>query len=332
MPQAFQGIVYASRQIPHFESIRFASPGFPFTNAVDSFESFEVGLREPAEFTIEPVEVTESNGRKISGLVYTVKGKITLLQTDLAMLHNLHLLSLTGAQAVIKDANGKFWNFTDNTGAAGSANGSCLLGIKPKFIVDAKKRVIEIEIDGVMSDEEYRYLISKLAAAETGGAGGVASGLTATSYARAKQKASNFEKIVSCVEAGTPVSVGLFKDDCSFELAWDGDAVSPGRTLCDRVMMTGKVVMKQMAANDLLAALDSSTSDYEFHWYMSGGDLAKVHRPGVLFKLIKDEKEPLLELNLSCTYYRNADEETPNSVDIGVTAATILELLLPVPT
>lgn len=323
MPLAdFQGTVYTGIRSGHFRSIKLATPGFPFTNAGSSHESNEIGWRDGAEVVVKTPEVTDATMRKASGLTHEVSGKIPLLQTDIATLRNYHLLSKTGCQMLGTLANGDALSFVLNTGDPGSANGSCLLGLKPKFSVDAKKRMIELDIDGVMSDEEVRWLAANLGTPATGGSGGVSLGLTAMSYNRSKQRASNFQKITVDGE-----EVGEFRDDCKLDLTWGGQKVSPGRTLCQYVDLSAEIGMSQTLADDILAVFDTAEADRTVIFYLKGGDTVKINKPGCLYELHYDEKEPYVKMMLSGRWYANADEGTPNSIDIGVGTATQIELL-----
>lgn len=317
---AYIGLNPAKILSPHFTNATVATRGKPFVN-VSGNESNVIGLRKPSEFALKPVGPKDATER---GLLqgYDVTGKIPMLQTDLATFHNMYLYSVGPQQWLIAFPDGTFWSFVDDTAGMPTPNGSTLLSLLPTFMLDAKERSIELDLSGFIYPEEYGWLNDNNASAATGGSGGTALGITAMAYDRTKYKRGNITKITV---AG--VNVGYIKDDIKFELKAGGNKLNPGTTPAEFFDLKLSVMLRQVDKATANAVNYFADTDATVILYTAAGEQIKIHNPGQLGEVHRDEKESGIKLDVAGRWYRNADEAAPNSMDIGVTDPLVMEFL-----
>lgn len=256
---AFQGELAANVKEARFDTIRSATPGFPFINVATDYESVHWGLRKGAVFTADPVTNPDIQGRDILEM-YDCHVKAEFKQTTFACLKNLFLQAQNNHQLLAEAQNDVYLKFTATAGTFATPTATQLVGCDWSFTIDAKERLLTMDWHTQLTDTELALLYSGSGTTSTGGTGGTALGLTdmsAYNFA-AFQRAGIHTVTVNGVDIG--IHQGADARFTMKSLARHHD--KRGRPFNREVEIENEIVMLQSTLLDLGAGVTASQSEY----------------------------------------------------------------------
>jgi hypothetical protein len=253
MPTAHQGVVYGNYQIPRYAQITYATAGFGFNHAT---EAGSVGLRKTGKLTKKAIGPKDVAGRTITDKI-DVQIEAEMLQTRIADLKNMYLLSKGYHQLLLQTNSGMYYAFTDNTGTFASPTGSALVGLNWDFEVTDKDRSLKCTWNTQMANTEWDWILTNSGSAATGSSGGTSGGLTAHAYARANYDRSGINSVTI-----NGVDIGFFKDPKISLKSKEVDKDTRNRQLPCLIDVACEVTMLQTKANDLLAVSTDEQQEY----------------------------------------------------------------------
>lgn len=169
-------------QTPRHKAIKWAAAG-RLSN--DPTYSGIWGERKAATLTWDPVVRVSAEGREFVD-AYIAKMPLEIWQTDFTTFFQAYLLSFAPHQVFVEEANGNWWNFTQNTGdfgAQANVNGAELMAYEMTFEATDKEQALKLEYSTKMHPFCYVWQQQNNATISAGTTGGgIVSGLTPTTY------------------------------------------------------------------------------------------------------------------------------------------------------
>jgi len=314
MATNFAGDKSSNRRIPRNAKILVATQGFPFTDVADAGV---LGLREATTLDFKTITITDRNNRKFTNY-RSAQFKAGLLQTDVASLKNLYLLSKEFHQLQVVTKDGDHFPFIDNAAGQDTPDGSALMGMRFKFSMDQKSRKVDADWYTTMSKAEYAWILANIATLNPGTTivDAESLGLSAANlvYDVTKRGLSNFSKVKV-----NNNHVGIFKDP-KIELDFTGASVdNRDRYLNEVCNIKAEVTLKQTSVTELKAASENGDIDVPIQYETFAGETF-LFDPGVL-SLVDEvsigDKENMIKLLFEGSVMYNSDETTPDSIVFG---------------
>lgn len=312
----------AIREAAKLRRVRYTKKGLAWDHATDSGEW---GLLYPGDLTITP-QIYADYANRGTPPFFDVEIVLRTFQATIPVLHNCLLQSQEEFQLYAETVGGQFYNFIHDAAASiDPATGSRLVSLSHEFSITQSERYIDLIIRTIISEKQYKWLHDNLSAAATAGTAGTPWPLVANAYGRGNVTEGNVKDIL--VDS---VSVGKFNNPV---VKWTQ------QTLFDQFNQpTGG----QCLTHDLSFNLLENTSAVKALWrgYMQVPQPVKVYtmegeeivyNSGVLSisaqEKAGDNKHGLL-VNMQGDTVYNRDEAAPESIDLGVTDANIMEFSL----
>lgn len=315
---AFSGIAYANIRNTRLTEIRYAASGLPFNHSTDSGAIF---LREPGKIEVKAQSVTGWRKGDYPN-AYDVTISVPYLQTSIPEMKVIYRLSKALHQLRVKNQNGEYYNFIANTETQAAVNGSKLLGLKFKFIIDKDKRNCELTWQGRLTKPELDWLWDNISAAQSGATGGTSGLVTSLSADRSKFQRGNFTKILI-----DGVEIGVFKD-AKVEMESMGIEDQWNRPINQKLMVNVEATMHQVAEADLRAALAAAEEHVAINLYCANDDIIQIDSGAVMITPEYELGDDLFQIKLvgkgEIPY--NYNETTPTGIDWGDATVGTLRL------
>lgn len=318
---AHPGLIYRGGVIEsaRFNTIHYATKDLAWNHATDSGSW---GLRYPGELRIFPKTNVDALGRGIPDS-YPVEIKFRTFQATIPVLHNTLLQSQEPFQAYVRTTNDKYYNFIHDAAAAGaSSTGSRLVGLMHEFYIDENQRYLDITLSTSLSHLQLDWLHDNLASLATAGTGGDDWPLVANTYDRGDHTIGNIADIDIDSSSVGVINSPVVKWTQIGVVDQFGRPVG-GQKLRHEVSFNAL----QNNAAQATAFQNDMRSDVPIIITTLYGDQLQYNSGVLSVSAIENvgEENNHFAVTLTGETPYNKAEATPNSIDLGVGDANIME-------
>lgn len=318
---AHPGLVYRGGAIEsaRFNTIHYATKDLAWNHATDSGSW---GLRYPGTLEIAPKVNQDALNRGIPDS-YVVTIKLRTFQATIPVLHNTLLQSQEPFQCYVKTTNDKYYNFIHDAAAAGAAStGSRLVSLMHEFYIDENQRYLDLTLITNISHLQLDWLHDNLGALATAGTLGDDWPLVANVYDRDEHTIGNIADIDLGGASVGVINSPVVKWTQKTTLDQFGRPVG-GQKLTHEVTFNA---LQNNAAQHTAFQEDMRTDTSCLITTLYGDQIQ--YNSGVLAVSAIEaigEEENHFKVTLSGDSPYNKTEATPNSIDLGIGDANIME-------
>lgn len=310
--------------IPELIETLVGATGQPFS---EDTEAISMGLRAESEVGWEDASTKAAMELEAKDAInHTCK--LVTLQSGWPQVKNAYLLGKKSRQMRLKTADNLSLNYVrplDETTVDPTAPGcSQTMGFTWNLVIGMTARSLTLNGKTRMLKTEHDWFISQMSTPATGGTGTDTGLLTPNAYDLAEYSIPGIERIE--IDGH---DVGEFKDA---QVTLDGEEttmLSRTQSICRKIKLGGYIDALQMKASDL-AAISTHTGILTVPMivYLSDGKTIKYNTGTISVKAKGSlgDKEAFTKLTIAGAVGNNSNEATPDSIDIGVGDADVLEL------
>lgn len=311
MTNNFGGILPANIRYARWDQISWAVLGFAFNHAN---QAGVLPLREGFKLNAKSAARKDFATRSLQDAV-DVEMEGDLLDTGLATIKTIHLLSRGPFHMRLKTQSGEYLNFVKNTTVVATPNGSRNVGLTYKLEITKDNRKLNIKPATRMFDTEWAYLCSQFGTPSSGGSSGTSIGTTTTAYDRNKFIRSNFLALrVNGYDVGE-------LEDAKIDMESSGRKTIHNITYCQNLTVKNEATIMQSSATELQAALDAANNDVTVEFDTANDETFKytTGATSVAWDFTNTDKDRTVKLMFEGEIPYNLDESSPNSIYWGAT-------------
>lgn len=332
MPVAFQDRVMADVFYPRMNKFVFATAGHTFAAAG---EFINAGMRTgDSALTRKVTGPMDYANRQIVDKI-EVDASVKMLQTSIANIRDVYLLSKAPHQMYWEDVGGRYFGFNDNGGTFGTPTGSSLVGGEFIFTLGENERSLEYKVNTKMANTEWDFLVAGSTAAPTGGTGGATTALTALTYGRDNYVRSGIESVTISASGMAAAKIGWFNSAKLVLKSFAAVKDHRGRGFAAFLDVDFEIVMLQSAVADLNAisqGLEQNDATISIGTWNDEIFLINAGATGGVGELTAGDKKNEVKLVCKgrCVYNQAADEAgaPPPNIDWGITTPTTAQFNL----